>query len=778
MLKRSRLRDSLFSKMQVGLLLVILLLFIALGSVVVLAYINLMTSSAFQAGYVLADLANVQRELIQLHMETNRVLRDRSENFEILNKRRARLDTKLQIAIAESSGDSRTADSLHRLDQLLGQYDYELSHLHAHLTEAQFRSSAHQFDNILDLLTKQAQTLYGNEEHRFYQDIGNALHMQRTSQTLTVAIGGLLLLFGVVLVSSVGRSVSGEFKRAYNLLKVEVNERRRAEESLRRQNEYLAALHEATLALMNHLDVADVLETIVAQAAQVLGTAHGYAYLVDSVRDVLVREVGIGIFEQSIGFHLRPRQGVAGMAWYTEEPLVVNDYAAWPNRAPTPGVRQNIIKAVMSVPLMSANRVVGVMGLAYDIDAGRIFDENKSSLLQSFAQLASIALDNARLFTEADQRTLQVQTLYHADEEIYRHLETDEVLRALVDVAVDILRADKSVLWVWDAEQQQLGPKAARGFMPETLEKMIFTRDMGLVGHVATYAEPIVVRDTTSNRRVDWAITYPERIRSFIHVPIMIAGKVFGVFSVNYTEPRAFNEDDLRLILALAQRAALAIENARLYEQAQQAATLEERQRLARELHDAVTQTLFAASIIADVLPRLAQINPAEADRRIRELRDLTRGALAEMRTLLLELRPQALSEAALHELLHQLGEATTGRARVPVTVTAELHCDLPVDVKIALYRIAQEAVNNIAKHANASQVDVTLRCVNDGETLELCIADDGIGFDPAQTLPDNLGLRIMRERAEEIGATLTLVSQLQRGTQVVVTWGTANPVL
>jgi signal transduction histidine kinase len=755
-----------------GLMLMMALLFIALGSIVVLAYFNLTTSEAFQAGYVLADLANVQRELVQLQIETNRVLRDRSTYFETIDTYRRRLDTQMQIAIAEASSNPRVGDALNRLQQLLAQYDYELSHLRATPVESQFRSSAHQFDSILDLLHKQVQTLYGNEAQRFNQNIGAALRLQRTSQTLTVGIGLLLLVFGVLLTLSVGRSVSGEFERAYNLLKSEVNERRRAEEELRRQNEYLAALHETALALMNRLDVTDLLETIVERAAQLLDTPHGYIYLVDDGRNVLERKVGIGLFSQSIGFRLQSGQGVAGMVWRNEESLIVNQYATWPYHTPTPGSREAEINAVAGAPLLSGQRVVGVIGLAYDLDSKRTFGTDEVRLLEGFAQLASIALDNARLFAEADQRTLQVQTLYHADEEIYSHLETHEVLQALVDVAVDILQAEKSVLLVWDTDHHWLRPSAARGFMQETLDKMRFTTETGLVGHVATYAEPVVVRDTTTDQRVDWHITYPEHIRSFIHVPITIEGRVFGVFSVNYTDPRAFGEDDLRLILALAQRAALAIENARLYEQAQQAATIEERQRLARELHDAVTQTLFSASLIADVLPRLAQINPPEADRRLRELRDLTRGALAEMRTLLLELRPMVLSEAPIGELLHQLGEAITGRARVPVNVTTRLSCDLPADVKIAMYRIAQEALNNIAKHANATQVSVTLHCVDDATgVIELCISDDGVGFDVAQTLPDNLGLRIMRERAESVGAALAINSQPQEGTRISVTW-------
>ncbi len=747
----------------------IILLVITLGIVVVLAYINLTTSSAFQAGYVLANLTNVQREVIQLHMETNRMLRDRSRNFEPLTLHRARLDTQMEIAMAEAASNARLSDALQRINMLLIQYDYELTYLRNNPTEAQYRNSAHQFDSVLDLLNKQVQTLYGNEEKRFYENIADAIKLQRTSQTLTVGTGALLLLFGVMLVLSVGRTVSGEFQRAYDLLKVEVNERRRAEEELRRRNEYLAALHETTLALMNRLEVADLLSAIVTRAAQLLGTEHGYVYLINSAKNVLERKVGVGIFAHSLGFRMQPGQGLAGIVWQTEEPLVINDYVTWPPRVPTPGIRQNIIQAVMGVPLMSGQHIAGVIGLAYDIESGRIFGESEVELLEGFAQLASIAMDNAQLFEQADQRTLQIQALYRADEEIYRHLETHEVLQALVDVAVDILQADKSALLGWDETHAHLIPKATRGFHKDTLAMMSFTPNSGLVGHAATYAEPVVVKDTTTDKRVDWHITYPEHIRSFVHIPITIDGQVYGVFNVNYIEPRAFNEDELRLILALAQRAALAIENARLYEQAQQAATLEERQRLARELHDAVTQTLFSASIIADVLPRLSKINPEEAQRRTQELRDLTRGALAEMRTLLLELRPAALAEASINELLLQLGEAMMGRARVPVTVTARLDCDLPVDVKVAFYRIAQEALNNIAKHANAKEVTICLQCIEN--TIELCINDDGVGFDTHQRLPENLGLRIMQERASDIDAQLIINSRSEHGTQITVSW-------
>jgi signal transduction histidine kinase len=258
-----------------------------------------------------------------------------------------------------------------------------------------------------------------------------------------------------------------------------------------------------------------------------------------------------------------------------------------------------------------------------------------------------------------------------------------------------------------------------------------------------------------------------------MHVPIKTGGQIFGVFNVNYHRPRAFGETEQRLLIALAQRASLAIENAQLYEQAQYMATVEERQRLARELHDAVTQSLFSASLIAEVLNRLWEKNPAEGKKRLEELRQLTRGALAEMRTLLLELRPAALLEAEVTELFRHLCDSFSGRALVQVDCSLDIECDLPADIKIAFYRIAQEALNNIAKHAQASQVEMTLRC-QDGR-VNMVIRDDGRGFELESAPPDHLGLSIMRERADQIGAELEISTRPAGGTQIRVEWSGAE---
>lgn len=206
-----------------------------------------------------------------------------------------------------------------------------------------------------------------------------------------------------------------------------------------------------------------------------------------------------------------------------------------------------------------------------------------------------------------------------------------------------------------------------------------------------------------------------------------------------------------------------------LQQQAQALAALQERQRLAQNLHDAVNQSLFSAGLIAEVLPRLWEQNPAEGRRSLEDLRRLTRGALAEMRGLLAELRPQVLIDSKLGDLLRQLGNAFTGRTNIPVAVTVVGQGDLPADVQVAFYRLCQEAFNNIAKHARASRVMLELHY--GVGTVELQIRDDGRGFDPEHTPSGHYGLSMMHERAEAVGARLSVKSRPNHGTEITIGW-------
>ena len=222
-----------------------------------------------------------------------------------------------------------------------------------------------------------------------------------------------------------------------------------------------------------------------------------------------------------------------------------------------------------------------------------------------------------------------------------------------------------------------------------------------------------------------------------------------------------------------ANQLAVVIENIHLNEQSVQAAAADERSRIARELHDSVTQTLFTASVLAEATPRLWNKDQGIARQNMEKLSVLIRGALAEMRSLLFELRSNALADQSLGQLLTTLAEATRARSNMTVSISDEGEYSLTPEATMAFYRIAQEALNNVIKHAEATRVDIVL--LRNAERVELRIRDDGRGFDP-QAIPEgHLGIGIMRERAEKIGGDFRIQSTPGRGTEVSMIWPATN---
>jgi len=257
-------------------------------------------------------------------------------------------------------------------------------------------------------------------------------------------------------------------------------------------------------------------------------------------------------------------------------------------------------------------------------------------------------------------------------------------------------------------------------------------------------------------------------------VPLSVRGRIIGGIGVAEIRKNHFTAHHADLALSVANQAAIAMMNAELYKQAQEFAVLEERQRLARNLHDAVNQSLFSAGLIAEVLPRLWVRDQDEARRSIEDLRRLTRGAQAEMRALLAELRPSTITDSNLGDLLRLLGDALSSRTNIPVKVTGTGEFILPSDVQIAFYRVCQETLFNIAKHSKASQVEINLN--QEGPAIELSIRDDGQGFDTQQSFSGHYGLSMMRERAEAVGAMFSVKSQPSLGTELTIRWTPPSP--
>ena len=274
-------------------------------------------------------------------------------------------------------------------------------------------------------------------------------------------------------------------------------------------------------------------------------------------------------------------------------------------------------------------------------------------------------------------------------------------------------------------------------------------------------------QDSTAQHRRQALLT--SGYHALVVVPLMVNDEAYGGLTTYYQQKRDFDQEELDVAMLFGTQISLAIQNARLRERSEEIAVTAERNRIARDLHDSVTQTLFSASMIADVLPILWTMQPDEGERRLTELRELTRGALAEMRTLLLELRPATLEDVPLPELLQQLIDGISARGMFAIDIQITGECEQPVDVRVAFFRTAQEAMNNIAKHSQATQATVILRCQPTATVIQ--IIDNGCGFQIDRITPNHLGLKIMRERAAAINGDLEINSTLGEGTTVQLSW-------
>ena len=373
----------------------------------------------------------------------------------------------------------------------------------------------------------------------------------------------------------------------------------------------------------------------------------------------------------------------------------------------------------------------------------------------------------------------------------------DAILDYITLYACRLLEADAVAIYRLQPETALLYIQSSHGLSKEFLDHSTLTLGQGPTGQAVNQGKPIAITDTVQATDMVSPPVNPEvttllnilakQFRSELAVPLIIKQDIVGALSLYYINPRLFSQDDIDLAVSFCDQTALAIENARLREQAQQEAVTEERNRLARELHDSVTQTIFSASLIADVLPTIWERNPQEAVLALEDLRKLTRGALAEMRALLLELRPIGLVNVGLADLLKQLAEGVSGRIRAQIKVQVEGDAVLPTDVKLAFYQIAQEALNNVAKHSGADAVEIEIKSSPPGtareskrtsegqrvvsESVSLSIRDNGCGFDPKSVMGEHLGLGIMQERALNAQVHLAIQSQPGAGTKIELRW-------
>jgi signal transduction histidine kinase len=296
----------------------------------------------------------------------------------------------------------------------------------------------------------------------------------------------------------------------------------------------------------------------------------------------------------------------------------------------------------------------------------------------------------------------------------------------------------------------------------------------GPTGVAMREGRPFINNDTATDVTVaPWREEQLKRgFLSSASFPLKIAGVTIGVLTLYGGTAHYFDEEEVHLLSALADDFSFALEAAECASEraVAEAALRSERARLARDLHDSVTQALFAVSLKAELLTEACEGEPTPAVAQVaREVQRLSRGALAQMRTLLLELRGDALEEVSISQLMNYAVEATEARTSTALHLNIAGDAQLPAALHVAVYRITQEALNNVARHAKAQSAQIELEL--SPQLVRLAVTDDGGGFELGAPGPTHLGLQSMRERAAEAGARLRVDSTPGHGTQVVLEW-------
>src|SRR5690606_17875026 len=273
--------------------------------------------------------------------------------------------------------------------------------------------------------------------------------------------------------------------------------------------------------------------------------------------------------------------------------------------------------------------------------------ENQNRILERLVRMRTADLE---------KRTGEIEALYQADEKILRSVTLNQIFQTLVDVSVSTLKADRSLVFAWNGERQKVTPRISRGFKPETLAVLNFNQDEGMIGIAIQTGTAVIASDLTrSSLRADIkAAIQNEGSQSFAHFPIVVDGKVVAIFHVPYTRPNAFTKDAARLFTALVNRAALSIANMELFEQTKDLAVMEERNRLARDLHDSAKQKAFAALAQLGTVNGMSRNLPQELSPHLSEAETLIYEVIQELSFLIQEIYPIALQEKGLQTTLRE----------------------------------------------------------------------------------------------------------------------------
>lgn len=547
----------------------------------------------------------------------------------------------------------------------------------------------------------------------------------------------------------------------------------------------LSQLYQASLALSASMGFEEVLRRVSAVACEISEADAASLYIYDETADSFTQAHALGVTGDWSPAHVRSA-GMTRRVIHERTPVLVGD--TLDNPEVNPHTIEAGFRSLIATPLVSQGAPVGVLYVASY--RPQRFKADDVQWVAALANQAAVTIANARLYeserarrAEAERRRRVAEGLREILAVLNSEQSLDETLCFIVSQACQLMACDAASLFQLQREEGVLKIQAACGLDDEYIASLRLPLGKGGAGRALAGHQPVALPDAKAwaaelARELDSAanpeLTAIERMMSrgyyaVLSVPLIVKDEDYGAITLYYRETREFSEEEMRLASSIAHQAALAIESARLREQAEQSAAIAERSRLARELHDSVTQSLYSVTLYAEAAARLlATGKNQDAADHLRELRDTAQEALREMRLLIFELRPLALEKNGLVAALQARLDAVETRGGMHAELQVEGGEHLPHSVQEELYHITQEALNNVLKHANAQHVRVHVQFSEVAARLEVC--DDGVGFDPISAgATGGLGLQSMKERAQKIKATLQIESAPGKGTRVCI---------
>jgi len=382
-------------------------------------------------------------------------------------------------------------------------------------------------------------------------------------------------------------------------------------------------------------------------------------------------------------------------------------------------------------------------------------------MINYFCHLFSEAT-HRRLLAEANKRLAESESIKRTMSALIQELTLDEVLEIVCSEAKQLMNATGSAVLL--VEDGWLKVTFSIGNPLPAMERLPLKDS--LAGLVVQQGKPVLVNDPIKQVH---AYHRNPNLQSLLVIPLYMDDVSIGVIDV-VNKPGGFTNDDMRIMSLFADQAAIAIENIRLHKQSEQLAVVNERQRLARDLHDSVTQTIYSLSLYADATQKALQGNKVDkALDHLDELRKMVREAMLDMRLLIFELHPPILQKEGLATAIKIRLESVEARSGIRTEFNVVDEIGLPVETETELYRIAQEALTNVVKHAKANHVNVSMQYFQD--IFKLKVQDNGIGFDSEEASKGGgLGLRGIQERVQRMNGSISVISTPKIGTTLEVT--------